>query len=321
LMFLQTRDGVYLDYHVNNPEDLLVPADQFLGKNFSDILPPELAEKFLQAFQRASENGPQILEYSLVINQIERWFEARIVLTGENILSVVRDITEKKRATDEIRQSEERFVKAFQANPQPMSLTVLDTGRYLDVNPSFLAVSGYTREEVIGHTSLELGIWAGPENRVEFIEQLREQGSLRNVETRLRGKDGSFRLLLSSAEQVEIAGEQCLLIASSDITERMQAQEALQESEARFRSMAESAPLLIWVSGPDKLCTYLNQKWADFTGLSVEELLGLGWTQALHPDDTEPIAAYEASFERLTLGAVLGRDRRLRTRPSETDPG
>src|SRR5688500_8107323 len=68
------------------------------------------------------------------------------------------------------KSSEERFAKAFKVNPQPMSLTILATGLYIDVNESFLAMSGYTREEVIGHTSLELGIWETPAARTEFVK-------------------------------------------------------------------------------------------------------------------------------------------------------
>ncbi|HEY3039793.1 MAG TPA: sigma 54-interacting transcriptional regulator [Pyrinomonadaceae bacterium] len=302
LMFVQTRDGVYLDYHAKNPKDLLIPPEQFLGKNMRDVLPPELAQTFLQSFQRASENhGPQIVEYKLSLDNTDRWFEARIVRVGENILSVVRDITERKRATDELRHSEARFGKAFQANPQPMSLTTLEGGRYLDVNPSFLAMSGYTREEVIGHTSLELGIWETPQSRVDFIQQLRERGSVVNMETKFRTKDGSIRLLLSSAEQVEIAGEgeQCLLVASSDITERMLAQQALQESEARFRNMADTAPVMIWVAGADKLCTYFNQQWLDFTGRSLDQEVGTGWTEGVHPDNyAQCMETYLSSFDR-----------------------
>ena len=190
---------------------------------------------------------------------------------------------------DQLRLSEERFAKAFRSNPQPMSLTTLATGLYIDVNESFLAMSGYTREEVIGHTSLELRIWETPEARAEFIRQLDEQGSLVNYETKFRIKDGSFRVLLSSAEKLDIGSEACLLVASSDVTERVAAQTALKESEERFRNVADTAPVMIWIVDRDKQCTYVNKRGVDFSGRSMDELLGDGWTQGIHPEDYDAV--------------------------------
>src|SRR5262245_26672335 len=80
--------------------------------------------------------------------------------------------------------NEERFAKAFNANPQPMSLTTVMGGRYLDVNESFLEMSGYTREELIGHTSLDLRIWETSNARAEFVKRLNELGSVVNYETK-----------------------------------------------------------------------------------------------------------------------------------------
>ena len=300
LMFLQTRDGVYLDYHAKDPKDLLVPPSTFMGKNMRDVLPPDLANQFAVCFERAVDSGePQIVEYQVPINEIDRSYEARIVRSGENVLTVVREITERKRVIDELRQSEERFSKAFRANPQPMSLTTVAEGRYVDVNESFLSMSGYAREDVIGHTSLELEIWETPDHRAEFISQLREKGALRNIEAKFRIKDGSLRLLLSSAERLELGGEECLLVASSDITERMAAQEALAESEARFRNMADTAPVMIWVSGTDRLSSYFNQQWLDFTGRTMEQEMGNGWLDGIHPDDYgQCLQAHFEAFDR-----------------------
>ena len=117
-----------------------------------------------------------------------------IDLNGQQFFTVIiRDITERKRAVDELRYSEERFAKAFRSNPQPMSLTTIAGGRYLDANDSFLQMSGYTRAEVIGHTSLELNIWETPEARAQFVDQLARVGSVVNLETKFRTKhDGAL---------------------------------------------------------------------------------------------------------------------------------
>ncbi len=300
LMFLQSPDGVFLDYHANQEEDLFVPAAEFMGKNMREVLPVELAKKFFDSFARLEQDPePQIVEYSLPFNGTEKWYECRIVRSGENFLSVVRDITEQRQALYEQRQSEEKFAKAFRANPQPMALSIMETGCYLDVNDSFLAISGYRRDEVIGRTSLELGVWDNPDARSNFVRQIEENGSVVNLETVLRAKDGFRHILLTSAEAVELGGERCLLVASTDITERKLVQEALQESEARFRNMADTAPVLIWMSDPKNLCIYVNQQWLDFTGRTMGQELGRGWTEGIHVEDFERcMAIYRAAYER-----------------------
>ena len=129
------------------------------------------------------------------------------------------------------RQAEERFAKSFKSNPQPISLTRIADGLYIDVNDNFLTMSGYKRDEVIGHTSLDLNIWETSDHRAKFIQRLNDYGSIFNFETKFRTKDGSFRVLLSSAENIEVSGEECLLMDSSDITERVATQQELSETE------------------------------------------------------------------------------------------
>jgi PAS domain S-box-containing protein len=192
------------------------------------------------------------------------------------------------------RQAEEKFAKSFKSNPQPISLTRVVDGLYVDVNDTFVAMSGYKREEVIGHTSLELNIWETPDHRARFIQRLNDFGSVVNFETRFRTKEGSFRVLLSSAEMFEVSGEECLLVVSSDITERMATQQALKESEERFRTMADNSPVMIWVSAADSSCTYVNNRWCEFTGRTMQQELGNGWTESIHPEDRDrSFAVYE----------------------------
>ena len=250
--------------------------------------------------------GPTLLKFRWIAKD-ERtvWVEAYIAPLADEtgnvvgIRGVTLDVTQQHLAEAAKRQSDEQFAKVFRANPQPMSLTTVAGGRYIDVNESFLQMSGYTRDEVIGHTSLELNIWETPAHRAYFIQQLKHRGYLVNLETRFRTKDGSMRVLLSSAEELELSGEQCLIVSSSDITERVAAQQALRESEARFRNMADTAPVMIWISGVDKKVTYLNKQWVDFTGRRMEEQLGDAWVQHVHPEDSDRcFEIYSNSFDK-----------------------
>lgn len=240
--------------------------------------------------------------YGLRVTGEEFPIEASISQTevdGRKFFTVIlRDITERKRTVDELIESEQRFSKAFTANPQPMTVTTVPDGVYINVNDSFLAMSGYELEEVIGHTAVELNVWETASDRTAFFEELNKNGCVISYQMKFRCKDGSFRTLLLSSETVEISGKSCLLLAASDVTEFMRAQQALRESEARFRTMADTAPVMIWVSGQWKGCTYFNKQWLDFTGRELEQELGSGWTEGVHPHDYEHcMEIYNKSFD------------------------
>jgi len=114
LMFLQDKDGVYLDFHARNVSDLLVPPAQFLGKNMRDVLPPDLAERIATCFQEAAESGePSVMEYALQLDQQMRHFEARVVRGQQGtFLSIVRDITERKLAEESLQRAQTELALA-----------------------------------------------------------------------------------------------------------------------------------------------------------------------------------------------------------------
>jgi PAS domain S-box-containing protein len=112
LMFLQTKDGVYVDYYARDRSDLLLPPESFLGKNIKEVMPSELAARVMECVARLDGTvETQVLEYSLQIADEERHFEARLVSAEEDkVLSIVRDITERRRAADALRNSEEKLL-------------------------------------------------------------------------------------------------------------------------------------------------------------------------------------------------------------------
>ncbi len=134
------------------------------------------------------------------------------------------DITERRNA-------EETFRKAFNANPEPISIATIPEGRYLDVNESFLRVTGYSREEVIGRTSRELKFWERTEDRTRFIEMVMRQGSVRELETTFRTKSGEIRIAVDSAEVLDVAGQECAIAIFRDITERKSLEKQLRQTQ------------------------------------------------------------------------------------------
>ncbi|MCX8155434.1 MAG: PAS domain S-box protein [Verrucomicrobiae bacterium] len=154
------------------------------------------------------------------------------------VLCSVLDITQRKLAEEELRRSEERFSRAFHLSPILMLVTRLRDGLIVNANDYFLRCLGLSREEVIGKSTMELGLYESPEMRERMTEPLRRGGTVRNLEVRLRLKQGLIDCLLSAAP-VDLGGEPHVLSLALDITERKRAELAIRESREQLRTLAE----------------------------------------------------------------------------------
>ena len=152
----------------------------------------------------------------------------------DRIACVLQDITERKRVEEALKNSEEKFSKAFRQSPMVLTLSSTRDHRYIEVNETFERLTGWSRDEVIGRTALDIGLWA-PTDKVDLAKQLLAEGALRNVEASFRMRDGSSRIGSSTAEVIEVNGEPCMLAVTADITERKRAEEALRQSEENYR--------------------------------------------------------------------------------------
>ena len=166
-------------------------------------------------------------------------------------LIVCDDITERKQAERALQESEERFSKAFRASPHPIGITEAVTGLCIEVNDACLELFGFRREEVMGKTTLMLGIWPNLEDRVRVIERLKAGQPVRNMEFALRIKSGALRYVLASADLAELNGTVCVVTVANDITDRKQAEEALRNSEERFAKAFRASPHPVVISELD----------------------------------------------------------------------
>ncbi|HKR83363.1 MAG TPA: PAS domain S-box protein, partial [Terriglobales bacterium] len=141
-------------------------------------------------------------------------------MVGVNI-----DIAERKAAEEDLKKSEEKFSKAFRSSPMILTLTSARDHCYLDVNDTFELATGWRRDEIIGRTIFDVGMWAEPNQRVRFAERLLSEGSVRDAEIRFRRKDGSERVGLGSAELIDLEDEPYILSVIADITERKHAED------------------------------------------------------------------------------------------------
>jgi PAS domain S-box-containing protein len=220
-----------------------------------------------------------------------------------------------QRVLEELHESQEKFSKIFSLAPVGMTISTLDDGRFVDINEAGELLSGYRREEVIGRTFAQFDIWASAEERARVIGEVLEKGVVRDREMVMRNKSGRPFWCLFSAVLIEIGGARHLLSLVSDIAERKRAQDALRESEERFRLLADTAPVIIWEAAPDGRLRFLNQAGLDYTGRRLEEELGDGWTQGVHPDDLERCLG--CFLEAVRTGSALCMEYRLRRASGE----
>jgi PAS domain S-box-containing protein len=238
---------------VNEPyaERFGLRASQVVGRPIEEFLGPEAyaaIEPYVDAVLRGERSE---FETEIPYEQIgtrHMWvayapeFDAEGRVTG--FVSAILDVTERKRAEQRLRESEERFAKAFEASPLAFTITSLRTGHLLEVNETFARLSGYTREEAVGRTTLELGLWAEPTDREVELAAVVQHGGIRDVEYRFRMKDGRELVGMLSAEQIEIGGEPCALTVIEDVTERKRAEaerDQMLEREKTLRAEAEKA--------------------------------------------------------------------------------
>ena len=153
-------------------------------------------------------------------------------------VSVIRDITERKRLEQERLALEEKYFKAFNSSVGLLLISTLDTGVLLEVNREFELLTGYSREEVLGKTTPELKLWWNQSDRTQFADALRQKSSVQNLEVRFRSKAGECIHGLVAAEIIHLKEGPCILFSLRDITERKKTEKVLQNKEKTLQRQA-----------------------------------------------------------------------------------
>ena len=193
---------------------------------------------------------------------------------------------------------EERFLKVFRSSPDAMLIIRRRDSCIIDVNERWQTIFGYRREEAIQHTISDFYSNGANDDVKRLIADTSEGKPLHDFQLSLRTKTGDVRETVLFAGTVDIAGEPCFVVLIRDITDRKRREAAVRESEERFRVVADSAPVLIWMSGLDRLCTFFNEPWLQFTGRTMEQEMGNGWADGVHPDDLEKcLKTYVTAFD------------------------
>ncbi|MEW6208441.1 MAG: PAS domain S-box protein [Acidobacteriota bacterium] len=258
-------------------------ADPLIGRRLSDFWAAPEEEQIRWATEWV-QAGHRLID----LETREQDREGNILYFLNNSIGIVRngllmrvwgtqrDVTERRQTEEALRISEERFFKAFNLSPHPMSIATLDDSRYISINESTLETTGYTREEMIGRSPGEVGLWVDSSDRDRLRRALDEEGRVHNLELRYKTKQGEVRDALFSAEIIELDGKPCLLTTTNDITDRKRAEEAVRKSELEYRNLFESANDAIIIFEPkDEIILEANSRACEFYGLSRDELVGM----------------------------------------------
>jgi PAS domain S-box-containing protein len=274
------------------------PSDHLLENRrirYAELIHPDDRPMVWERVQQSlKDHSPFNLTYRIhTAGGHEKW----VMEKGQGVLSrdgevaaiegFITDITDRRRTEEALRQSEAKFRLAFKTSPDAINLNRLTDGMYIDINEGFTQLTGYTREDAIGKTSLDLNIWADPRDRQRLLEGLRGEGYVENLEARFRRKNGEVGTGLMSARVLRLEQEDLILSVTRDITERKQVEDALRESENRYHQLFDASTDAILVRRGEIIAranpTALRLLRADHPS----DLVGKRYVDFVHPDDRQ----------------------------------
>ena len=201
-------------------------------------------------------------------------------------IGVIEDFTDRLHNKNRIQNLEDRLSKTISSSMNAIAIANIGTGKFVEVNQGFLDLSGYSKEEVIGNTALNLGIWVNKKDLEKFIKLIQEDGGFQQLEVVFRNKNGKKHYVLITASVIDVEGEKCIMTVSRIIDELKENEQQIRDSERRYRTIFESVPVSIWEqdltivydmleelrrSGVDDLSGYLDSH-PEFVELAIKSI-------------------------------------------------
>lgn len=284
-LFVLDVNGNILEANEAATRTLEYSEDELKGLNVEMLHPEDQraeARKIVEAMIAGNVNSCPISAVSKSGRNIQ--VETRIYPgSWDNkpaFFCVTKDVTE-------INETRKLFSKAFHASASLMGISEIKDGFFLDINKAFIDTMGYTRNETIGKTSVELDLLASPEERNRVISIVKESGFANNIEIAVKTKKGEKKTGLVSVTPIDIGGKPCWLTTMTDITDRKAMENSLRENQNRLDIALQSASMAPWHWDIIENKLYLDSKACLLLGLDPEEFNGTlrSFLGAVHPDD------------------------------------
>lgn len=239
--------GAILDVNRKMYEMYGLSREEALRSEIGDIssgVPPYSQAEAEGWMRRAAGGEPQLFEWQAKDKDgrlfwVEVSMRRAFIGPVERIIASARDISERKEMVYALHLSEEKFASTFRNIPEAVALTSVANGQFIEVNDSFLRLSGYGLDEIIGHTTLELGFWVNPADRRRYLELLRETGRVINMEADFKKKSGEILRSLVCGDIIQVENSACILTVIHDITERKQVERELEKYRVHLEELVQ----------------------------------------------------------------------------------
>ncbi len=290
IVFMVDILGTQLFFSSQVEELLGYNRKELIGKSFAEFVPSSEISKHLgklkEVFLKKQISPFETFALHKEGHKIPVEIVGKIMkYKGKTVgVGTIRDIRNRKKAELDLKESEEKFRAIYNNSPNGFALSRIEDGEVIEINDSFTKISGYTKSEIVGKDAREINIWSKPDDRNRFIEAMRKDGFVRNIEVQLRHKSGKMIDVMGGGAIIKVGNSDLMATEFMDISKRKKIEQDLKESEGKFRAISGSANDGIILMGNSGEITFWNNAAERIFGYTESEILGKDLHEILTPE-------------------------------------